>query len=127
MASTGHLLTDGPSISPPPDAVNTNSPPAPSPPPILVAANGQTSTITPAPTPIASDVAVASAPVIVILDGVSSTLSAGQIATDSKGASIPVLTEVNGQIYTVVGVITPIVSGTLRARCVRPDFNQITR
>ncbi|PVH84231.1 hypothetical protein DL98DRAFT_584803 [Cadophora sp. DSE1049] len=114
VAPTGQLDTDDPSVVPP-DAGNSISPPAPTPAPILVVADGQTSTITRAPTPVATDVAVASGPVIAIVDGVSSTLPAGQIATDSKGASIPVLTEVNGQIYTVVGVITPTVSGTLRA------------
>lgn len=114
VAPTGQLDTDGPSVVPP-DSGNTGPPPAPTPAPLLVVADGQTSTITPAPTPIASDVAVASAPVIAIVDGVSSTLSAGQIATDSKGASIPVLTEVNGQTYTVVGLITPSVSSVLRA------------
>ncbi|KAK0103384.1 hypothetical protein ONS95_005410 [Cadophora gregata] len=113
VAPTGQLDTGGPSILPP-DAGNGNSPPAPTPPPILVIADGQTSTITPAPTPGASDVAPTSEPGIAVVDGISSSLSAGQIVTDSNGASIGVLTEVNGQTFTVVGVISPTMSGMVR-------------
>ncbi|KAL2070841.1 hypothetical protein VTL71DRAFT_13867 [Oculimacula yallundae] len=82
----------------------------PTPPPILVIANGQTSTLTQAPSPVASN--VASQPVVAVISGVISTLSAGQVATDVNGGPLPLLTEIAGQKFTVVGVITPTGSGS---------------
>lgn len=63
----------------------------PTPAPILVVADGQTSTLTPGPTPASTN--GPSRPVVAIVDGVASTLSAGQAAPDTNGGFLTVLTK----------------------------------